>query len=72
MSGKPPTPVRHIVFEVEPDVELDYSACYYEGDTPEPIITNVFLKQISVKDLIDSLTKQELKELGLQKTRTKK
>lgn len=52
---------------IETETELDYSSCYYEGDIPSISMTNVTTSQVTLKDVIKSLTAKELEELGLKK-----
>ena len=65
---KTPKQLRYVLFKIEDiEGEHDYSDCYYEGEIPRTVMTGITLKQLSLEELLDSLSKTDLKKLGLER-----
>jgi len=67
MSKIIPTSIEYLHFAVDVNIELDNSSCYYEGDIPEAVPTDVMLTRVKLEDIVKNMSASELRQIGLRR-----
>lgn len=62
-----PKRLEYIHFLITSECENDYGSCFYEGDIPESVLTDLILSRIELKDILKNMSKVELRKMGLQR-----